>query len=544
MIMSKKVLLAVWFMCVASIGSQVEAQTGDIDPLSNVASQKTCINITNDLRITSRDAQTSGQVSDLQFFLQSKGYLSAEPTGYFGMLTQAAVSSFQANNSIFPSTGFVGVNTRNAINSQSCSNNASTGTSNQSSLVATGGIFEEVAVPTYDLNDYIYDDKGPVILYRYKITAPKEFDVILKNETIYISRSGVSMEPVTMKVFSKKTFKKLIQSKVLTGTAINNATESIVYNFQPEIRIKAGKTVYVQVETTIGGSKDVASITTGHKGLGDVTLKTGSNSAPAVSLVANPSSIISDGKPGTVELSWSSAGASYCNFEKSRLSTSGSMKVLVPQTSTYAIACTGPGGTVTSNSVTVPFRTSQQSVKPTISYVQAKAGDMNTIYLGEQFTIYGSSFIDSKGNDPQVYVGGVRTYPDRVYVGQIILQAPYASKDYINIYVKNSDGTSNTVNVRAIEPAIAAPTCSLTANKSSYKLGETIIYSWTSDNATYAGWQQDTSGRDNLWLPGDKMWANDTSEVTANVIGNPTVTLLIGGYGGTSTCSKTVNITN
>jgi chitodextrinase len=101
--------------------------------------------------------------------------------------------------------------------------------------------------------------------------------------------------------------------------------------------------------------------------------------------------------------------------------------------------------------------------------------------------------------------------------------------------------------VTTLAPAttpVLAPTCTLTANKSSYILGETITYSWTSKNTTYAGWKQDTSGKDHLLLPGDKLPANGTQAVPASVIGNPPVTLTVGGVGGTGSCSLTVAVTS
>jgi hypothetical protein len=95
--------------------------------------------------------------------------------------------------------------------------------------------------------------------------------------------------------------------------------------------------------------------------------------------------------------------------------------------------------------------------------------------------------------------------------------------------------------------APAAPsliTCSLKSDKSSYSLGETIVFSWTSPNARYAYWQQDNSGKDYLNLPGDKFNGNDSTKVIASVIGNPKVILIVGGTTGTGSCSTTINIVN
>jgi hypothetical protein len=88
----------------------------------------------------------------------------------------------------------------------------------------------------------------------------------------------------------------------------------------------------------------------------------------------------------------------------------------------------------------------------------------------------------------------------------------------------------------------STPTCSLTSNKSSYILGETITYYWTSKNATHASFQQDTSGKDHLLLPGDKLSVSGSQTANASVIGNPEVILLVGGGVGTGSCRVMVNV--
>lgn len=112
------------------------ASTGDVDPL---VSTNTCTNLTYDLRRSSRDSQTGGQVSDLQFFLQTKGYFNIEPTGYFGLMTFAAVKEFQAKNAITPVSGFVGPITRKAINSLGCVTVATTPTSTTNTTSSVQG---------------------------------------------------------------------------------------------------------------------------------------------------------------------------------------------------------------------------------------------------------------------------------------------------------------------------------------------------------------------------------------------------------------------
>ena len=57
----------------------------------------------------------SDEVKTLQLFLVAKGYLSADPTGYYGAKTKAAVKKFQADNGIVSDGSIVGPATRAAI---------------------------------------------------------------------------------------------------------------------------------------------------------------------------------------------------------------------------------------------------------------------------------------------------------------------------------------------------------------------------------------------------------------------------------------------
>jgi len=93
------------------------AQVGDVDPN---AGSSTCVNIVNNLRYKDRDIDKNGEVSVLQDFLQSNGYLNSEPTGYLGLLTVKAVKSFQSSNNINP-TGYVGPITLAKVNDLICS---------------------------------------------------------------------------------------------------------------------------------------------------------------------------------------------------------------------------------------------------------------------------------------------------------------------------------------------------------------------------------------------------------------------------------------
>lgn len=92
------------------------AQVGDTDYSNN---QNICYTFSYDMRKGSKDSNTNNEVSKLQEALVQLGYLSADPTGYFGTVTYNAVKNFQSAKGLL-SSGFVGSYTRNALQSATC----------------------------------------------------------------------------------------------------------------------------------------------------------------------------------------------------------------------------------------------------------------------------------------------------------------------------------------------------------------------------------------------------------------------------------------
>ncbi|MDQ3075870.1 MAG: peptidoglycan-binding protein [bacterium] len=115
-----KFLAIVVLICGVTISGLVSAQA-DVDPNP---SESTCVTLNSNMRYRDRDSNTNGEVSTLQDFLQSKGYLSTEPTGYFGLLTFKAVKYFQNENGIVPASGYVGHITRAKITEVTCANSS------------------------------------------------------------------------------------------------------------------------------------------------------------------------------------------------------------------------------------------------------------------------------------------------------------------------------------------------------------------------------------------------------------------------------------
>ncbi len=166
--MNKHVFTGVFLLSVLST-SLVNAQLpADIDPTSSTSD---CAALTYDLRYRTRDIDTNNEVSALQDFLASAGYLNSEPTGYFGLATLAAVKKFQSSNSISP-TGFVGPLTRSKIKAQSCdgatpantlsANPVSNNTTAPSQTTPTT-VGNSSASATFDLGTLVSSSNTPIL---------------------------------------------------------------------------------------------------------------------------------------------------------------------------------------------------------------------------------------------------------------------------------------------------------------------------------------------------------------------------------------------
>ncbi len=93
--------------------------TSFVIPQNTHAQNNSCVVIKNTLRVGSKDSQTNSEVSKLQNFLKTKGYMFIDPTGYFGYTTEKAVRKFQTAEKI-NAIGTVGPLTRSRINSITC----------------------------------------------------------------------------------------------------------------------------------------------------------------------------------------------------------------------------------------------------------------------------------------------------------------------------------------------------------------------------------------------------------------------------------------
>ena len=100
-----------------NVNAQSYGQTGDVD--TDTTNNNTCYSFSYNMRKGSRDSTANNEVTKLQEALIQLGYLSQDPSGYFGVATYNAVKSFQSAKGLL-SSGFVGTYTRAALQTATC----------------------------------------------------------------------------------------------------------------------------------------------------------------------------------------------------------------------------------------------------------------------------------------------------------------------------------------------------------------------------------------------------------------------------------------
>lgn len=163
----------------------VSAQEQKIDTgVSSPTVSSSCVELKKNMSYRARDVSTSGEVSILQKFLKTKGYLDSEPTGFFGSATLSAVKKFQSANSIL-STGFVGPLTRAGIKADSCSSVVATPSATSTTLK------ESSAFSTLSLSQK--EAKATLVASRLRIP---QINVDALIEPVGITADGVMDSPI------------------------------------------------------------------------------------------------------------------------------------------------------------------------------------------------------------------------------------------------------------------------------------------------------------------------------------------------------------
>ena len=153
---------------VAELQAMIAQLTAQISALSGTTASTASVSITSNLTVGS----TGAEVTALQNFLASKGFLTASARGYFGALTKAAVKAYQTSKGI-SSTGYVGPMTRAALNAEVSTPavGTTTTTTTTTGTVSTVGAEGTLSVTKGAISNstlYEGDVKAPVLSLKVK----------------------------------------------------------------------------------------------------------------------------------------------------------------------------------------------------------------------------------------------------------------------------------------------------------------------------------------------------------------------------------------
>jgi len=246
---------------------------------------------------------------------------------------------------------------------------------------------------------------------------------------------------------------------------------------------------------------------------------------PTVTIAANPASLVL-GNSST--LSWSSANATSCTASGAWSGTeavSGTQNVtpVATGTNSYALTCTGSGGSTTSTatvSVTAPAPTVMIAISPT------------AIATGQSATLSWSSTNATSCTASGAWSGTEATS------GSLSESPSAAGTDVYTLSCTGSGGTtiaSATLTVSAVAPPPpAAPTVTIAANPPDITLGQSTTLSWSSTNATSCT----ASGAWNGAEP-----TGGSMNESPDAAGSDAYTLNCSGAGGSASASASVTVT-
>lgn len=531
--MTRKLLCAI-ALTLASISfasAQVYSSPYQTDSVS-IEDASSCVELTSDMRYGMKDSQVNGQVSDLQLFLQDKGYLSSDPTGYFGGLTRSAVMKFQVSKGI-TGNGLVGPLTRGKIKALSCGYVVNT-QNTQPTSVATSTASSTVTSVT--LYDPFLSASSPV---SQAVIGGSQFGIA----TFALKASQYGAVIKEMKFSSNA-------QDAIDSVTVGGVTAPMVN----------GTAVVTNLSVPIQASQTDIPVTVRFGGFKYATQQPGVLSASVPSVMLTLTSVIASANGKVVQTS---------------SKASSNPMTLVGSKPTITVGYQGSPLVVGAENKIGEFTiTADSNGKLALSQVQlnVNAVGLNATFsnprLGDkvsgidtQVSASGSLLTFRFKSDYEIGAGQSRTFGVYATVNGTQQTASLAPSivsslvregflwrdtlggntqftgSVIRDFPSNSFRTGEAVTT-------SAPSCTVATDKSSYTFGNTIRVTYTSANANYTAFVPDTSGKDNLVVSSDKMNTSGTATFTANVIGNPTITLkAVATDGRTATCSISFSVT-
>jgi len=254
----------------------------------------------------------------------------------------------------------------------------------------------------------------------------------------------------------------------------------------------------------------------------DVTLTvTAAAAPPVVTIAANPTSLVLG---NSATLTWSSTNATSCTASgawSGSEAVSGTQSVTpgATGTSSYALTCTGSGGSVTSTAtvtVTAP-------PLPTVTI----AANPASLVLGGSSTLNWSST-----NATACTASGAWSGTEATSGMQSVTPTATGTNSYALTCTGSGGSVTSTATVSVTAPPL--PTVTIAANPASLVLGNSTTLSWSSTNATSCTASGAWSGTEAT---------SGTQNLTPATTGTNSYVLTCTGSGGSTTGTARVTVT-
>jgi hypothetical protein len=450
--MKKPLYSAVFLASVmlVSAPSLVSAQT--YNNQYGYSNSSSCISLTRYLSLGSSDSLNSGQVTMVQQFLNTTGYLRGV-TGNFDQGTFGAVVNYQREHGI-STTGTVGPRTRAAINAQSCNGNNSNNNSNNSS-----NGYGTVSISSLS-NSSGYAGSS-VTIYGTNLSTSNPV-VHFGGSTVSISYSTSNSISFTIPSLSTGTYQIYVSNSYGTSNSLSYTITGDSYsNCSNNNSYQCGCTY----PYTYNNGYSYSNCNNNNNNNSNSSNWFGGNGQPSISSVSGPSSVTGGSSNNWSVAAYSQTGLSYTirvdwgdgtSQQSSNSNYSTSQQQTYPfshtytSNGTYTMRFTSTDSAGAYSYATFPVTVS--GYNNNYNYNYGSTGTPIITYLsytsatrGTNITIYGSNFT---ANDTVLFGGS--TYGATSYNGgtAISFTIPYFSPGNYSVAVMNSNGqTSNSMNL-------------------------------------------------------------------------------------------------
>ncbi|GEM_PF-5786794 len=250
-----------------------------------------------------------------------------------------------------------------------------------------------------------------------------------------------------------------------------------------------------------------------------VTVAAAPDPAPTCTISANPSTIHSG---GNTTLSWSSSYATSATINNGvgTVGTSGSYTLSdLTNDSTYTITVTGPNGSAICRADVSVTQTSQTTPQCSV-WISPTTVDNNG-----QATLRWSS-----NNATSMYISGIGTVSSNTNGSQIFYNITSDRTFTCTARDNNGNVDTDTTLVRVRAQQYNAPTCTIFASPISVPAGGDSTITWS------------TTGAHSVSLSGVGSVPINGSRTLYNLGTTSNYTLTVSGYGGSTTCTRTIGV--